>query len=74
MRILSASVLALLMCLNVAGQSSTPVAQPGQVVVEPPTTTALGVEWRIQGDDNRNALSRWHGAERARPRGGTVCR
>src|SRR5881394_3035221 len=32
-----------------------PVAQPGQVVVEPPTTTALGVEWRIQGDDNRNA-------------------
>ena len=48
-------VLALLMCLNAAGQSSTPVAQPGQVVVEPPTTTALGVEWRIQGDDNRNA-------------------
>ena len=25
-----------------AGQTSTPVAQPGQVVVEPPTTTALG--------------------------------
>src|SRR6187549_637688 len=43
------------MCLNAAGQSSTPAAQPGQVVVEPPTTTALGVEWRIQGDDNRNA-------------------
>ena len=24
-------------------------------IVEPPTTGALGVEWRIQGDDNRNA-------------------
>ena len=31
------------------------VAQPGAVNVEPPTTGALGVEWRIQGDDNRNA-------------------
>ena len=36
-------------------QSRSPVAQPGAVVVEPPTTGALGVEWRIQGDDNRNA-------------------
>ena len=36
-------------------QSPNPVAQPGAVVVEPPTTGAVGVEWRIQGDDNRNA-------------------
>ena len=36
-------------------QSRGSVAQPGAVDVEPPTTGALGVEWRIQGDDNRNA-------------------
>ena len=36
-------------------QSEGAVAQPGAVVIEPPTTGALGVEWRIQGDDNRNA-------------------
>ena len=36
-------------------QPQASVAQPGAVVVEPPTTGALGIEWRIQGDDNRNA-------------------
>ena len=36
-------------------QSRDSLAQPGAVDVEPPTTGALGVEWRIQGDDNRNA-------------------
>ncbi len=36
-------------------QSQGSVAQPGAIVIEPPTTEALGVEWRIQGDDNRNA-------------------
>ena len=36
-------------------QSQGRVAQPGAVTIEPPTTGALGVEWRIQGDDNRNA-------------------
>jgi hypothetical protein len=36
-------------------QTQGAVAQAGAVVVEPPTTGALGVEWRIQGDDNRNA-------------------
>ena len=36
-------------------QSQGSVAQPGAVEIEPPTTGALAVEWRIQGDDNRNA-------------------
>jgi len=36
-------------------QSRDSLAQPGAVDIEPPTTGALGVEWRIQGDDNRNA-------------------
>jgi hypothetical protein len=39
----------------VFAQSGRSVAQPGAVVIEPPTAGALGVEWRIQGDDNRNA-------------------
>ena len=38
-----------------SAQSQGALAQPGAVVIEPPTTGALGVEWRIQGDDNRNA-------------------
>jgi pimeloyl-ACP methyl ester carboxylesterase len=38
-----------------SAQSRDLVAQPGAVYIEPPTTGAVGVEWRIQGDDNRNA-------------------
>ncbi|MDQ2641544.1 MAG: hypothetical protein M3Y79_13320 [Pseudomonadota bacterium] len=30
-------------------------AIPGDILVEPPTLNALGVEWRITGDVNRNA-------------------
>src|SRR3954471_6434392 len=48
-----------LLTLSVASlsfaQTQGAVAQPGALVIEPPTTGALGVEWRIQGDDNRNA-------------------
>jgi hypothetical protein len=28
---------------------------PGEAVVEPPTLHALGIEWHLSGDDNRNA-------------------
>ena len=28
---------------------------PGEFTVEPPTLVSLGFEWRITGDDNRNA-------------------
>src|SRR6187397_200096 len=48
-------LLAVSIAHSLSAQSSGLVAQPGAVVVEPPTTGALGVEWRIQGDDNRNA-------------------
>ena len=49
--------IALLVLLSINGLAQAPglPAQPGAVIVEPPTTEALGVEWRIQGDDNRNA-------------------
>ena len=46
--------LVLLFVLNVSAQTAA-VAQPGAVIVEPPTTTALGLEWRIEGDDDRDA-------------------
>src|SRR6188768_2681607 len=48
-------LLTVFMATVVFAQSQGLVAQPGPVGVEPPTTGALGVEWRIQGDDNRNA-------------------
>lgn len=45
---------------------------PGDLSVEPPTLTSLGFDWKISGDDNRNARvdvsfrkkgdPRWHGA------------
>jgi hypothetical protein len=44
-----------LLVQGVHGQTASLTAQPGLVILEPPTTHALGVEWRIQGDDNRNA-------------------
>ena len=42
-------------------QDSSPLPPPGDKVrpgdffIEPPTLTCLGFEWRIDGDDNRNA-------------------
>ena len=39
-------------------QAQTPgknAATAGELVVEPPTLMALGFEWQIEGDDNRNA-------------------
>src|SRR5580765_8501745 len=55
MRIFGVLALAVLLFTTAFAQTITNVAQPGSVIVEPPTTGALGVEWRIQGDDNRNA-------------------
>ena len=37
------------------GASATPATTAGDFWVEPPTLRALGFEWRITGDDNRNA-------------------
>jgi hypothetical protein len=53
----SAVIGLLIVCVGnvLSAQSPGSVAQPGVVDLEPPTTAALGVEWRIQGDDNRNA-------------------
>jgi len=45
-------VIALLFAAMVAAQNGT-IAQ--RFVVEPPTLVSLGFEWRIDGDDNRNA-------------------
>src|ERR1700753_3392721 len=36
------------------GQAQNPTAS-GEFTAEPPTLVSLGFEWRIQGDDNRNA-------------------
>jgi hypothetical protein len=39
------------------GQSlSSNIASPGEVVIEPPTLISLGYEWRLAGDENRNAV------------------
>ena len=55
MRILAVFAWASLSFVTAYAQTSRMIAQPGAVSLEPPTTGALGVEWRIQGDDNRNA-------------------
>jgi hypothetical protein len=55
MRRLELCLLAVFVASVSSAQSQGAVAQPGPLVLEPPTTGALGVEWRVQGDDNRNA-------------------
>ena len=37
------------------GQSSSNRVSPGEVLIEPPTLQALGFEWSLQGDANRNS-------------------
>jgi hypothetical protein len=50
-----------LMCLAVAFSATPAKAAPqnsttiGEFLVDPPTLVSLGFEWRIEGDDNRNA-------------------
>jgi hypothetical protein len=42
--------------LLLAGPSSAQTSTvPGEVSVEPPTLVSLGFDWKISGDDNRNA-------------------
>ena len=36
-------------------QSGNNAVVPGEFIVEPPTLINLEFEWKIQGDDNRNA-------------------
>jgi hypothetical protein len=47
--------LLLVAAASATAQTNDKLAQAGELVVEPPTTTALGLEWRIEGDTNRNA-------------------
>lgn len=51
MRAAYGSMLALV-AMSAAAQNSTRV---GELIVEPSTLIALGFEWHIEGDDNRNA-------------------
>jgi hypothetical protein len=51
MRILGVLACAGLSFLAAYAQTSRMIAQPGAAIVEPSTTGALGVEWRIEGDD-----------------------
>lgn len=37
------------------GQSPSNRVTPGELIIEPPTLQALGFEWSLQGDANRNA-------------------
>ena len=54
-RIFAVLAAALLAVIPTLAQTTAAVAQPGAAIVEPPTIGALGVEWRIEGDSNRNA-------------------
>jgi hypothetical protein len=41
---------------SIAHAAQADMVKPGDLFVEPPTLTSLGFEWRIDGDDNRNAI------------------
>lgn len=49
------SGLLLLAVVSFGMQSGKNAVVPGEFIVEPPTLINLGFEWKIQGDDNRNA-------------------
>ena len=49
-------------------------ATAGKLVVDAPTLTAIGVEWKITGDDNRNAAVDVSYRRRARRPGARRCR
>ena len=54
-RIFAVLAAALVAVIPTLAQTTGAVAQPGAAIVEPPTVGALGLEWRIEGDTNRNA-------------------
>src|SRR4029453_1132322 len=53
--ILAVLIIGLFIFTTALAQTPGTVAQAGAGGVEPPTTGALGLEWRIEGDSNRNA-------------------
>jgi hypothetical protein len=63
--IIISSVLLILLGLSTFVTGTLPVTygnkiKAGEFVVEPPTLICLGFEWRIDGDDNRNATVEVH--------------
>jgi len=48
-------LVAIAICMDPARSSAQNLTVPGEFRVEPPTLVSLGFEWRITGDDNRNA-------------------
>lgn len=50
-----ASTLLVMSCACATAPADERVIQPGSIVVEPPTTAAIGLEWHVAGDTNRNA-------------------
>ena len=47
--------------------------RPDELWVEPPTLNSIGLEWRITGDDNRNATVQVSIEKRATPSGARPC-
>jgi len=50
----TATILILLL-LSARSVTAADKSKPGELTTEPPTLISLGFEWRIEGDDNRNA-------------------
>ena len=45
-----------MLCISVGiAQAAENAVKPGEFIVERPTLLSLGFEWKISGDDNRNA-------------------
>src|SRR3954454_1137320 len=49
------SILALLVSSSMPAAAIENRTAPGELFIDPPTLINLGFEWRIEGDDNRNA-------------------
>lgn len=52
---LMAGIMALAGCVETEPPVSADAVRAGELIVEPPTLMSLGFEWRVEGDENRNA-------------------
>src|SRR5437762_3689682 len=53
LRLLGVLAIYFVLCATASWAQTT--TAPGEFIVEPPTLVSLGFEWKISGDDNRNA-------------------
>lgn len=56
MNVLGKAIFVLLLGITTASVAAEDSVSPGELTFERPTLICLGFEWRVEGDDNQNAV------------------